>query len=72
MQIWYLILQMISVTDVWDISSEFAFRWMSLDRTDDKSTLVQVIAWCRQPQAITWVNVDPDLCRHIGSLGPMS
>ena len=25
-----------------------AIRWMSLDLTDDKSTLVQVMAWCRQ------------------------
>ena len=24
------------------------FRWMPLDLTDDKSTLVQVMAWCRQ------------------------
>ena len=33
---------------------------MPLDLTDDKSTLVQVI---------TWANVDPDLCRHMVSLG---
>ena len=25
-----------------------ALRWMPLDLTDDKSTLVQVMAWCRQ------------------------
>ena len=25
-----------------------ALRWMSLDLIDDKSTLVQVMAWCRQ------------------------
>ena len=37
---------------------------MPLDFTNDKSTLVQVRHW-----AITWVNVDPDLCRHIVSLG---
>ena len=24
------------------------FRWLSLDLTDDKSTLVQVMAWCRK------------------------
>ena len=39
---------------------------MSLDITDDKSTLVQVMAWCHQ--AITWANVDSDLCHHIVSL----
>ena len=40
---------------------------MSLDLTDDKSTLVQVMAW---HQAITWANVDPDLCHHMAPLGP--
>ena len=38
---------------------------MPLDLTDDKSTLVQVMAWCRQAKT----NVDPDLCRHMASLG---
>ena len=32
----------------WCISCEIALRWMSRDLTDDKSTLVQVMAWCRQ------------------------
>ena len=27
---------------------EIPLRWMPLDLTDDKSTLVQVMAWCRQ------------------------
>ena len=44
----YLIFQIISVTDGWGISCELVLRWMSLDLTDDKSTLVQVIVWCRQ------------------------
>ena len=44
----YLILQIISVTDGWGISCELALRWMSLDLSDDKSTLVQVMAWCHQ------------------------
>ena len=30
------------------ISYEIALRWMPLDLTDEKSTLVQVMAWCRQ------------------------
>ena len=29
-------------------SYDNAFRWMPHDLTDDKSTLVQVMAWCRQ------------------------
>ena len=44
----YLSFQTISVIDGWVISCELALRWMSLDLTDDKSTLVQVMAWCRQ------------------------
>ena len=35
---------------------------MSLDPTEDKSTLVR-------QQAITWASVDLDLCRHMASLG---
>ena len=36
-------------------------KLMSLDVADDKSKLVQVMAWCWRHQAITWANVDPDL-----------
>ena len=36
----------------WGISYEIALRWMPLDHTDDKSTLVQVMAWCRQATEI--------------------
>ena len=43
-----LIFQIISVIDSWGISCELVLRWMSLDLTDDKSTLVQVMAWCCQ------------------------
>ena len=32
----------------WVISYEIALRWIPLDLTDDKSTLVQVMAWCHQ------------------------
>ena len=41
-------IKLILVTDGCDISSEIALRWTSLDLSDDKSTLVQVMAWCRQ------------------------
>ena len=43
-----VIFKLISVTDGWDISCKIAIRWMPLDLTDNKSTLVQVMAWCRQ------------------------
>ena len=42
---------------------------MPQDLTDDKSTLVQVMAWCHRQQAITWASVDPDLWHHMTSLG---
>ena len=72
----YLIFQIISVSDGWVISCELALRWMSPDLTDDKSTLVQVMAWCRQatshylnqfwprsptPYGVTW----PQWVNHI-------
>ena len=37
-------------------------RWIPRDLTDDNSRIVWVMAWCRK--AITWTNVDPDLCHH--------
>ena len=44
----YIIFKQISVIDGWGISCEIALIWMSLDFTDDQSTLVQVMAWCHQ------------------------
>ena len=44
----HVIFKQILVIDGWDISCEIALIWMSLDFTDDQSTLVQVMAWCRQ------------------------
>ena len=44
----YVIFKQILVIDGWGISSEIDLIWMSLDFTDDQSTLVQVMVWCRQ------------------------
>ena len=44
----WVIFKLIFVVDGWGISCETALIWMSLDHTYDKSTLVQVMAWCRQ------------------------
>ena len=41
----HVIFKQILVIDGW---GEIAIRWMSLILTDDKSILVQVMAWCRQ------------------------
>ena len=40
--------KLFSVTNGWGISCKIALRWMLLDLTGDKSTLVQVMAWCPQ------------------------
>ena len=55
-----VIFQLILVIDDWSISCKIVLKWMPMDLTDGKSTLV---AWWHQ--AITWANVDPDLCRHM-------
>ena len=34
--------------DGWDILCEIVLRWISMDLIDDKSTLLQVMAWCCQ------------------------
>ena len=43
-----VIFKLILVNGGWGISYEIALGWMPQDLTDDKSTLVQVMAWCRQ------------------------
>ena len=61
----------------WCISHETALVWMVINFTDDKSTLVQVMAWCRQapshylsqcwPRSMSpyaqWVNCNMIICR---------
>ena len=44
----YVIFKWILVIDGWGISYEISLKWMSLDFTDDESTLVKVMAWCHQ------------------------
>ena len=44
----HVIFKQILVIDSWGISCEIAVIWMSLGFTDDQSTLVEVMAWCRQ------------------------
>ena len=38
---------------------------MSMDLADNESTLVEIMAWGGQAQAIDWAHDDPDLCSHI-------
>ena len=44
----YVIVKLTLVNGGWGIFNEIAHWWMPLDLTDDNSTLVQVMAWCRQ------------------------
>ena len=43
-----MIFKLILQIDSWGIYCEITLRRMSLDLTDDKSTLVQVMTWCHQ------------------------
>ena len=51
------------------IYCQIVLRWMSLDLTDDMSTLVQVMAWCCQVTSHYLSQCCPDPCRHMTSLG---
>ena len=44
----HVIFKQILVIDDWGISCEITLTWKPQDFTDDKSTLVQVMAWCHQ------------------------
>ena len=43
-----IIFKLASRINVLSVSCEIVLRWMPEDLTNDKSTLVQVMAWCRQ------------------------
>ena len=43
-----VIFKLILMIGGWGIFCKIALRWMPMDLTDDKSTLVQVMAWCHQ------------------------
>ena len=44
----FVIFNVILEVDGQGISYEIILRWMSQDLSDDKSTLIQAMAWCRQ------------------------
>ena len=50
---------------------KIAIRWMPQNLTNEKATLVQLMAPCCQAWTIMWANVDPDLwlCPLIVSVG---
>ena len=66
------IFSLVLLIGIFRSSHNNALWWMPQDLTDDKSILVQVMAWCRQAwrhQAITWANVDSVPSRLVASLG---
>ena len=65
-----VIFKLVSRINIMSISCKIVLRWTPLDLTDDKSTLVQVIAWCRQATSHYLSQCWPNLCRHMASLGP--
>ena len=52
------------------LSCEIALIWMSLDLMIISQHWFRWWLGAVRQRAITWVNVDPDLCRHMASLGP--
>ena len=44
----YVIFNLVLLIGIFRSSHDNALQWMPQDLTDDKSTLVQVMAWCRQ------------------------
>ena len=61
----YVIFKRISVIGGWGNSCEIALTWKPPDLTDDKSTLAQVMAWCRQATSHYLSQCWPILCRHM-------
>ena len=43
-----VIFHLFLVIDGWSISCKIVLKWMPMEFTDGKLTLVQVMAWCRQ------------------------
>ena len=63
------IFNLVLLIGIFTSSKDNALRWMPRDFIDDKSTLVQVMAWCRRQQSITRANFDLVPCRYMASPG---
>ena len=64
------IFKLILVNGGWGISHDIALRWMPLDFTSDKSTLVQVMAWCRHAASYYLSQCWPRSLSPYGVTGP--
>ena len=65
-----VIFKWILVIDGWGITCEIALILMSLDFTDNQSTLVQVMAWCRQATSHYLSQCWPRSALPFGITGP--
>ena len=65
-----ILIKLILVIDDCVISFEIALRWMSVDLTDNKSTLVQVMAWCHQATSHYLIQCWPRSVSPFGSTRP--
>ena len=68
----FVIFKRILVIAGWGISCEIAMIWMSLDLIDDQSTLVQVMAWCRQAPSHYLIQCWPRSLSPYGVIRPES
>ena len=55
----------ISQIDIFISTCEIGTRWVPQNPNDDKSTLVQVMAWCRQTTDHYLSQFDPNVCHHM-------
>ena len=65
-----VIFKLISVINGCDICSVIALTWMSLDLTDDKSTLFLVMAWCHKATSHYLNQCGPRSMSPYGATGP--
>ena len=65
----YMVVNLVLVIDGWSISCEITLRWLSLDLTDDKSSLVQIMTWCCQATRHYPNQCCSHVCHRIVSLG---
>ena len=56
-----LVSNMSAILVIDGISHEIALKWISQYLTENKSTLLQVMAWCNQQQAITQTDTDESI-----------
>ena len=68
----FLFFKQNSVIDGWGILCDIGINWLSLNFTDDKSTLVQVMDWCRQVVSHYLSQCWPRSMLPYGVTGPIS